>query len=154
MAEDLFPISGIFREPILIFEAIIVLVCIEFGSVFLYRFFKRDKEKTMILAWAFFFLTFGFMISVFMISDLFTPSNRQFYVNLGYIAMVSGALFFTFNAERELEQKKYIFSVILIILIIFLIVDVFHYCRLAGSITNVCYQYNNLDSRLGLKKKT
>jgi len=121
-------IEGIYREPALVLEAIIVLLSIEVGSFFFYRFIKEEQrtKNFMVLAWALFFFAYASMTLFFIFSDYFSPlENRLFFVNIGYCIMALGALVFTFNAERELDQRKHILLLILLALIIFLIADFF-----------------------------
>ncbi|MHA1297986.1 MAG: hypothetical protein ACTSO9_00925 [Candidatus Helarchaeota archaeon] len=58
-----FPITGSLREPILILEGIIILLSIEYGFFFFYKFKKAEGEKNFLFyAWGIFFLTFALMI--------------------------------------------------------------------------------------------
>ena len=60
------------------------------------------------------------------ISDIYsTAPGRQLWVNLAYSSMGLGALVFTFNAEREVELKHHIFSIILMVLLVFVAIDFF-----------------------------
>jgi hypothetical protein len=77
----------------------------------------------MSLAWGLFFFCFATMVLIFIYSDIFTPMDRPFYINIGYTIMVLGALIFTFNAEREIGHKYHIFSLILLGAFTLLIVD-------------------------------
>ncbi|HUX98342.1 MAG TPA: hypothetical protein VMV49_02195 [Candidatus Deferrimicrobium sp.] len=126
MAE--FPIEGIFREPILLLEVIIIFLGTEFGFLFLYRFIKEKKSKNyMNLAWAIFFLAFSGMVASYIFSDLYATNVevRQIAVNIGYTLMAIGTIVFTFNAEREVGLKRHLLSIFLIFILIFLLVDFF-----------------------------
>ena len=126
MVEYWIPLTDIFREPALVLESFIIILGLEFGLYFLYRFIKKDREKKMILAWVFFFFAFAAMVAFFVISDYFSSIvDRQLFLNLGYGTMVIGALVFTFNAEREVEIKSHSFSLILVTLGFFLVIDFF-----------------------------
>jgi len=121
-------IAGLFREPLLILEAIIVLLGLEFGGVFVYRYIKRDREKTMILAWGLFFFCFALMIFTYLFTDFANfPSSddRLNYLNIGYGIMGLGALIFTFNAEREIGHNHHILSFILLGAFSVMVVDFF-----------------------------
>jgi hypothetical protein len=118
-------ISGLFREPMLMLEAAIVLLGFEFGGFFLYRFLKQDRTKSMTLAWALFFFCFSGATLIYMYNDFFTPSNTAIYVDIGYSIVGLGVIFFTFNAERELKQKFHILSLILLCAYAALIVNFF-----------------------------
>ncbi|NVM03754.1 MAG: hypothetical protein HWN67_15600 [Candidatus Helarchaeota archaeon] len=133
LRESIFPIEGLFREPLLILEGIIFLLTLQYGILFFYRFIKEEREKNyMIRAWGIFFLTYTGNVIFFMISDFFSPLSyaplsyvRQIYIDFGYVTLGLGALFFSYNAEREIQQKNHIFSIILTILLCLLIVDTF-----------------------------
>ena len=130
MADYWIPINDVLREPILILEAVIVLLGLEFGVIFLYRFLKKERGKALILALSTFFFAFAFMVFFFIISDLYVdylslPESRHFYGNIAYSILGIGALVFTFNAERELGQKNHIFSIILLGSLIFMAIDFF-----------------------------
>ncbi len=121
-----FPIVGIFREPLLILEATVILFGVEFGLIFLHRFLKEEKERNMLMAWAVFFFSFSAMVCLFVVSDFFAgTADRQLFVSCGYVAMGIGALTFTFNAERELQLKHHRLSLILIILLGLMAIDFF-----------------------------
>ncbi|MHA1384219.1 MAG: hypothetical protein ACTSR3_10755 [Candidatus Helarchaeota archaeon] len=121
-----FPITGSLREPILILEGIIILLSVEYGFFFFYKFKKAEGEKNFLFyAWGIFFLTFALMIFNFIMSDFFSylPEIRQFYLDMGYSSMSVGALFFSIYAEREIKIKNHLFSIILMILVGLLVVS-------------------------------
>lgn len=121
-------ITGFLREPLLVLETVIVLLGFEFGGLFLYRYFKHDREKTMILAWSLFFFSFGAMMLTYLFTDFvnFPPAiDRRNYINIGYAIMGLGALIFTFNAERELGHTHHILSLLLLGAFSVMIVDFF-----------------------------
>ncbi len=124
--ESNFPLEGLFREPLLILEGIIILLTFQYGIYFFYKFAKEEREKNyMIRAWATFFLSYTCNIIFFLISDFFSTIYyiRQIYIDFGYIILGLGALFFSYNAEREMQQKKHFFTIILTILLGLLILD-------------------------------
>ncbi|MFX0136624.1 MAG: hypothetical protein ACFFDN_23500 [Candidatus Hodarchaeota archaeon] len=123
-----FPIEGFFRESILMLEGIIILLTLQYGFFFFYRFIKEEREKNyMIRAWGIFFLTYSSNVLLFIISDFFSSLSyiRQIYIDFGYVTLGLGALFFSYNAEREIQQKNHIFTLILTILLCLLVVDTF-----------------------------
>ena len=66
------------------------------------------------------------MVGVFIISDFYMTSEvRTYAVYPGYVAMAIGALVFAFNAEREIDFKSHVFSIVLLVALIFLIIDFF-----------------------------
>jgi len=107
-------IIGLLREPILILEATIVLLGFEFSGLFLYRFLKQDRAKSMIFAWALFFFCFAGATLIYIYSDFYIPINSAFYVDIGYSIVGLGVLVFTFNAERELNYRYHVFTLILL----------------------------------------
>jgi hypothetical protein len=126
MRMAVFPIVGIFREPLLILEATVILFGLEFGLVFLYRFLKEKKERSMLMAWSIFLLCFSAMVALFMVSDFFiTPPDRRLYLNCGYAIMGIGILFFTFSTERELQLRNHPLSLILVVSLGILVIDFF-----------------------------
>lgn len=123
-----FPITTVLREPLLILESVIVLLGLEFGGIFVYRYFKRDREQAMILAWGLFFFCFAAMVLTYLYTDFMnlpSSTDRLNYINIGYAIMGFGALIFTFNAEREIGHKHHIISLILLGAFIFMIADFF-----------------------------
>ncbi|MFX1449750.1 MAG: hypothetical protein ACFFCM_02835 [Promethearchaeota archaeon] len=133
-----FPIEGLLREPLLILEGIIILLTLQYGLFFFYKFAKEEREKNyMVRAWGIFFITYTGNVIFFMISDFFAPLSyiqeifnihqindiRQIFIDFGYIILGLGALFFSFNAEREMQQNRHIFTIIVGILLGLLILD-------------------------------
>lgn len=121
-------IDPMYREPALALEVVIVLISIEVGCFFLYQFFKKGRRSKnfMVLAWALFFYAYSGMTITFILSDYYALAvDRLFFVNIGYGIMALGALFFTFNAELELNKRKHVLFIILLVLIVFLMIDFF-----------------------------
>jgi hypothetical protein len=121
-------ITGFLREPLLILEAVIVLLGFEFGGLFLYRYIKHDREKTMILAWGLFFVCFGAMVLTYLFTDFVgfpLDTDRLNYIKIGYAIMGLGALIFTFNAEREIGHNHHILSLILLGAFSLMVMDFF-----------------------------
>ncbi|MFX1295182.1 MAG: hypothetical protein ACFFD2_10070 [Promethearchaeota archaeon] len=121
-----FPIAGIFREPLLVLEITIFILCFEFGLLFLYRFIKEDKNNKMILAWSVFFFSYAVMNGILIFGEFFAiPGTRVMYLNIGYFLLGIGALFFTFNVERELKRNKHILSLFLLTLLLLTVINLF-----------------------------
>ncbi|MHA1297987.1 MAG: hypothetical protein ACTSO9_00930 [Candidatus Helarchaeota archaeon] len=119
-----FPISGDLREILLVIESLIFVLEFQFGLIFLRRFLQPRKDKNyMNLAWA--FVLFGFSLSyfIFILADFYNISSdvRQNLIGIGYIIYISGMIFFSFNAEREIPLKNYNNTKILLVLLILLI---------------------------------
>jgi hypothetical protein len=146
-----FPISSLtFRYPLLILEGLILLLSIEYGVFFLNRYFKNTEKgkNRMILSWGIFFICLFMMILFFIIADFFSadPYPREIFVNIGYLFMSLGALYFVFNVERELNFKYKIFSILLAVLFTFLAIDFFYFQLILNyviiepsTITYICW---------------
>ena len=146
-----FPISSLtFRYPLLILEGLILLLSIEYGVFFLNRYFKNTEKgkNRMISAWGVFFLCFASMILFFIIGDFFSadPYPRAIFVNIAYLFMSLGALYFVFNVERELNLKYRIFTILLAVLFTLLAIDFFYFQLILiyifiepSTITYICW---------------
>ncbi|MHA1269397.1 MAG: hypothetical protein ACTSPY_06370 [Candidatus Helarchaeota archaeon] len=138
----IYPVEGFLRSPLLILEGFILLLGFEYGAYFLKKYYKEEKEKNhLIQAWGFFFLFFAIMTFFFLISDYFITdySIREIFLDLGYLSMGFGGLFFCYCLERELNYKKPIFSVILFILLIVLIINMFVLFMDSTNIVVICW---------------
>lgn len=146
-----FPISNLtLRYPLLILEGLALLLSIEYGIFFLNRYFKNTEKgkNRMISAWGVFFLCLASMLLFFIIADYFSadPYPREIIVNIGYLFMSLGALYFVFNIERELNLKYKIFTIILAVLFAFLAIDFFYFQLILNyviiepsTITYICW---------------
>ncbi|MFX0136625.1 MAG: hypothetical protein ACFFDN_23505 [Candidatus Hodarchaeota archaeon] len=120
-----FPIQGTFREIILIIEMIIVVLNIQFGTIFLNRFLKQKGTRYyMHLAWAVLFFCLSSTHFFFIFSDFYVSiNNRPFILNLSHIFVGAGGAFISFNIEREMQSKNYLITIIILNLLSFLIIN-------------------------------
>ncbi|MBD3228607.1 MAG: hypothetical protein GF329_10515 [Candidatus Lokiarchaeota archaeon] len=129
----IFPILqnlGYYGDALLIMESIIVFLGFQFGFTFLRRYFRaaKGKKNYIILAWSHLFISFSTTLLFYIISDFFiidVDFLRPQIVNIGYLAIVIGAISFSFYAEREMQSKFFPFTLIILTFLIVLIVDLF-----------------------------
>jgi hypothetical protein len=81
----------------------------------------------MILAWSLLFISFATTLFFYIIADFFVDPIilRPLIVNLGYVSIVAGSLFFSFNAEREMKSKYFPFTLVLSIFLGAILLDLF-----------------------------
>ena len=122
---EIFPIEGFFREYILILEGIIIFLVLQYGIYFSYRFSVEEREKNyMVRAWAIFFFTYASNIVFFIISDFYSDTlYRQIFIDLGYVILGTGGIFFSYYAEIEMNIKNHAFTKIITIMLAILIID-------------------------------
>jgi hypothetical protein len=115
-------------------EWIFMIVCVELGFVFLFRYLKQDKELRNLqdLGFSILLYSFGFMVLWFVIGDYYAPdySVRIIFLIFGYYSTMIGA--FAFIICNEKYQKyfltRYFFSILFVMVIfiftIALIIDI------------------------------
>ncbi|MBY8988979.1 MAG: hypothetical protein KGD61_11040 [Candidatus Lokiarchaeota archaeon] len=139
MLYSIFPISGQIRLPLLIIEWIVFLFSLELGIIFFIRYRRqttkiRSKEE---LGYVSLFLGFSLMILFFIKSDYFSSditispyliwdygSERQLYLNFGYLFLLFGAFLFIYIVEINkslVKIKKFFTTIFFLLLIMFLI---------------------------------
>lgn len=139
-----FPLSGNLRFPLLIIEWIIFIFSLEIAVIFFIRYKKQNKKFRLKeeLAYMSIFLGFALMELLFIKSDYYSSSNivspyffwlrgseREFFLNLGYLSIIFGALFFIYFIERtrNIAKIKYfitsVFGIIAISFIMIFIID-------------------------------
>jgi hypothetical protein len=135
-----FPISGEIRLPLLIIEWIVFLFSLELGIIFYIRYRRqttklRSKEE---LGYVSIFIGFSMMILFFIKSDYFSSSltispyliwdhgsERQLYLNFGYMFLLFAAFIFIYIVEINkliFKIKKFFTIVFFSLLIMFLII--------------------------------
>ncbi len=104
----MYQIEGMFREPALMLEVIIILLSIEIGSFFLYRFIKEGKraKNFMILVWTLFFFAYSVMTLLFILSDYYFlfMSIAPYY--LAILALIPFFLILTIYLKRAFSKIK------------------------------------------------
>ena len=109
-----FPIQGQFREILLILEALIVVLNVEFGIIILNKFVSQKGGKYyMHLTWGLMLFCFSGSFFLFIISDFYVSADlRPFYLTLSYISIGIGESFLAFNLEKEIKIKRHPFTII------------------------------------------
>ena len=134
-----FPITGPIRLPLLIMEWTFIVTGFEISLIFLFRYFKQEKNFRNLqeLGYSFFFFGFSLMWFFYIIGDYYASdqivspfliwkkgSSRALFLNFGYFTMLIAAFFLLLCVEKYevFLFKKYLFTFIfLICAIIFLI---------------------------------
>lgn len=123
-----FPIMDPVRKYLIAMEWLVVFICIELGIIFLIRYndSKKTRKNPQELSYAVLIIAYGAEWFFFIISDFYAPNTyyRTIFLNLGYLCLYLGALFFIYIMERYyIFYKKNLFTLIfLIINILFLVV--------------------------------
>lgn len=121
----IFPIDGPFRESLLIVEALLVVVLLQAGIIFTRKFLKTERTVSnyMLLAWAGIFFSYSAVFSIFIVADFYVEVGRENVLNIGYIIAGLGATLFAYYAEREIGLKKHLFSILLVVVFGFLLIN-------------------------------
>ena len=124
-----FPITGEYRQVLIVLESIVAIIFIEFSGYFFYK-YSQNKKKSIPshieLNWAILFLTFSVGGFLFMIEE-FLYVHRPLIISIAYLSLCIGGLIFSYRIESSKElNTKYFFTILgtfilFIILIIFLI---------------------------------
>ncbi|MFX0026389.1 MAG: hypothetical protein ACFE8M_08225 [Candidatus Hermodarchaeota archaeon] len=149
-----FPFIGNLRFPLLIIEWVIFLFSLELAIIFFLR-YNRQKHEYKIreeLGYFSLFISFALMEIFFIKSDYYssnilkTPyliwpqgSERDLFLNFGYISLIIGALIFIFFIERsrKLSKFRYSFSICFLLLLIFFLIIFFIDISITGLISLV-----------------
>lgn len=125
-----YPITGHLREPLLIFESIIVFFFLEI-AIFLTLRSKREGKK-LIHERAFSGICFGYSIMwiFYLFGEYAIESHllQKYIINLGFLAQIFGALVLIYENEKhqKILIRRYFFSISVLILgIITVIVLIF-----------------------------
>jgi len=113
-----FPIVE-FREPLLIVEALLVVVMLEIGLIYLRKVMigKKTSPNNMLVAWTQFLFCYTAVFILFIIADFYVPIEwRPRVLNVSYMIAVLGAALFSYHTEREIGMKRHYFSIIISVL--------------------------------------
>ncbi len=113
-----FPIEE-FREPLLILEALLVVVMTEISLIYLrkIRRGKKASSNNMLVAWTQFLFCYSTVFVLFLIADFYVSTEwRARVLNLGYMIAGLGAVLFSYRTEREIGMKRHYFSIINLVL--------------------------------------
>ncbi|NVM27411.1 MAG: hypothetical protein HWN65_01105 [Candidatus Helarchaeota archaeon] len=123
----IFPIDGPFRESLLIVEGLLVIIVLQAGMIFARKFLRTERSVSnyMLLAWAGIFFSYASVVSIFMVADFYVEGviNRENVLNIGYLVAGLGATIFTYYAEREIGFKKHLFTILLVAVFGFLLIN-------------------------------
>ena len=124
-----FPITGSLRLPLLIMEWIYIITGFEISFIFLYRFFKQERNLRNLQDLGYWSIFFGFSLMwfFFIIGDYYASdeivspffmwnrgSERALFLNFGYLTMIIAAFILLLCVEKYdvFLFKKYLFTYI------------------------------------------
>jgi len=107
-----FPASGIVRDVSLSLVAAAIFLSGEFLVMLLYQWVKSPRQLDDIrLIWSIFTLSIMLLLASYVASDFYVPSwEREFWIKIGYISILSGITVFAFTAERKLLRTRWLFT--------------------------------------------
>jgi len=131
-----FPLIGNLRFPLLIIEWVVFVFSLEVAIIFFLRYNKQKREYKIKEELGYFclFISFALMEMFFIKSDYYSSniiespyliwsqgSERDLFLNFGYISLLIGALIFIYFIERsrKLSKFRFPFSICFLILLIF-----------------------------------
>ena len=120
------PFGDPFREPLLIIEALLMVLTFQLGIIYVRKFLKTRSNYT-ILAWGGLLCAYSVVYILYIIADYYaqTIDLRAFILSISYLIGVFGAFFFSYNTEREIKVKTHFFSLIMLSFLSFLILNMF-----------------------------
>jgi len=134
-----FPITGQLRLPLLIMEWIYIITGFEISLIFLFRYFKQEKNFRNLQDLGYFFIFFGFSLMwfFFIIGDYYASdeiispfliwnqgSGRVLFLNFGYFTMMIAGFFLLLCVEKYdvFLFKRYLFTIIFSICVILFLI--------------------------------
>ena len=122
-----FPLIGNLAQWLIILECLIWLLSLEIALIFISKVVKNKNHIKRLEEKAYFWLFLGFSIMwiFFMISDYYVDDSslRVVYLELGYLSLAICASIFIFIIEKyKIFRRKFLFSAIFVIYLIFFIV--------------------------------
>ena len=102
----------ILRDIALTFLAVTIAFTIEFAIYFLIEWYRNPNRKISDLrfAWSLFLISWAFNIMFFIMSDFYASGvEREFWIKLGYIALLSGLSVFSNIQEHALPWNTHNF---------------------------------------------
>lgn len=113
-----FPIVEL-REPLLILEALLIVIMVEIGLIYLRKIIsgKKIAKNNMLVAWTQFIFCYTAVFALYIIADFYTPIEwRSKVLNISYIIAVLGSALFSYHTEREVGMKRHYFSITMLAL--------------------------------------
>ncbi|MBS7288458.1 MAG: hypothetical protein KIH01_06860 [Candidatus Freyarchaeota archaeon] len=107
-----FPASGIVRDVSLSLVAAAIFLSGEFLVMLLYQWVKSPRQLDDIrFTWSILTLSTIILLASYIVSDFYVPSwEREFWIKVGYISILSGITMFAFTAERKLLRTRWFFT--------------------------------------------
>lgn len=108
-----------FREPLLILEALLVVIMTEIGIIYLRKVMsgKRASSNNMLVAWTQFLFCYAAVFALYIIADFYVSLDwRTRVLNVSYMVAVLGAALFAYRTEREIGMKHHYFSILILAL--------------------------------------
>ncbi|MHA1264022.1 MAG: hypothetical protein ACTSRS_02205 [Candidatus Helarchaeota archaeon] len=102
-----YPITGIYREPLLTIELLLIFIFMELSIYFFSCYLlnkKKDVPSVVELDWAIMFGSFGITYIFYVMGDFFAADfrlDRGLFIVLGYLTLVIGGAIFLYHVERS-----------------------------------------------------
>jgi hypothetical protein len=126
----LFPLTDPFERLILSLEFILVVIFMELGVYFFYKYWKNKKDaipSVVELDWAILFGAFGVAYLFYIIGDFFVlEGNYDTFIFVGYLSLLIGYTLLLYHLESTGTFKtKYLFTLLsaglsIVIILVFL----------------------------------
>ncbi len=118
---EFIPSGAPLRELLLIIEAIVAVLAMQMGFIYVRKFFKTKSNFT-ILAWGELLFAFSAVFLMYLVSDFYTDIStsagvyrRELVLNIAYLIGAIGVFLFSYNTEREIQYKKHALSIVVLI---------------------------------------
>ncbi len=127
LGQDFYPITGTFREPLLVLEWIMVFLISEVAFLLYMRVKNKEMKLSNIIekAYIIFLLSYSLMGIFYIFGDYYmeTPISRLIVFNIGYILRMIMGLVFIYQIEKyQTIFRKYMFSKIFLVFTILSVV--------------------------------
>ncbi|NVM45773.1 MAG: hypothetical protein HWN79_12735, partial [Candidatus Lokiarchaeota archaeon] len=127
LGQDFYPLTGTFREPLLILEWIIVFLISEVAFLLYMRVKNKEMKLSNIIEKAYitFLLSYSLMGIFYIFGDYYmeTQFSRLIVFNIGYILRMIMGLVFIYQIEKyQTIFRKYVFSKIFLVFTILSVV--------------------------------
>lgn len=127
LGQDIYPLTGLLREPLLILEWIMVFLISEVAFLLYMRVKNKEKKLSNFIekAYIVFLLSYSIMGIFYIFGDYYmeTHFSRLIVFNIGYIVRMIMGLAFIYQIEKyQMIFRKYVFSKIFLALTIISVV--------------------------------
>ncbi len=115
LGQDIYPLTGTLREPLLILEWITVFLISEVAFLLYMRVKNKEKKLSNVIekAYIVFLLSYSIMGIFYIFGDYYSETHfsRLIVVNIGYIVRMLMGLVFIYQIEKyQTIFRKYVFS--------------------------------------------